>query len=395
MPAATKTVSPPDCLDELLERFDPTRMHVPGGRARIRLAVDEDEWDAVIASDTIRLRRPTGEPDARIQADSDTWERLARDPRSGLGAFKAGRLAVRDNLHLGIGFIAAVSGGGESSLRFGAIEHSGGTTALAAAGDGPAVLCLHGLGGTKASFMPTLAALAGGYRVIAIDLPGFGDSSKPIRAAYDASFFANWVQEVMDTLELERVHLVGNSMGGRIAIELGLCAPDRVERLVLLSPALAWLRDRGWATVLGLPLPKLGLIQPVPRRLTEAVVRRLVPGGTAGWTAAGVDEFLRSYLTPRGRHAFYEAARRIYLDEPHGEAGFWTRLGELSPDTMFVWGRRDTLVPISFMRHVEEVLPRARHLELDCGHVPQLEAPGATHRAMREFFGAKTRSSVR
>jgi pimeloyl-ACP methyl ester carboxylesterase len=53
---------------------------------------------------------------------------------------------------------------------------------------------------------------------------------------------------------------------------------------------------------------------------------------------------------------------------------------------MFIWGRKDQLVPIAFMRHVERTLPGARHLELDCGHVPQLEAPQETHRAIREFF---------
>jgi pimeloyl-ACP methyl ester carboxylesterase len=370
-------------------------MDVPGGKARIRLAVGREEWDAVIASGTIRLRKPAGDPDARIEADADTWKRLADDARSGLGAFKAGRLVVRQNLHLGVGFIAAITGGGESALRFESIENRAGTTAIASAGSGPAVLCLHGLGGTKASFLPTLAALAEHHRVIALDLPGFGDSSKPIRAAYDAPFFAEWVRELMDTLAIERAHLVGNSMGGRIGIELALSEPERVDRLVLLSPALAWLRDRGWATVLGLPLPKLGLLQPVPRRLTEALVRRIVPGGSAGWTAAGVDEFLRAYMTPRGRHAFYESARRIYLDEPHGEAGFWTRLAELSPETMFVWGRHDTLVPISFMRHVKQVLPTARHVELDCGHVPQLEAPAKTHAAMREFLSAAAPEPVR
>ena len=69
-----------------------------------------------------------------------------------------------------------------------------------------------------------------------------------------------------------------------------------------------------------------------------------------GWAAAGVDEFLRSYLTPSGRYAFYESARRIYMDEPHGEDGFWTRLAGMAPETMFVWGKQDQLVPISFMQ---------------------------------------------
>ena len=54
---------------------------------------------------------------------------------------------------------------------------------------------------------------------------------------------------------------------------------------------------------------------------------------------------------------------------------------------MFVWGRQDNLVPIGFRKHVERALPAARHVELDCGHVPQLEAPERTHAAIREFLG--------
>jgi pimeloyl-ACP methyl ester carboxylesterase len=254
------------------------------------------------------------------------------------------------------------------------------------AGTGDPLICVHGLGGTKASFLPTVAALADGHRVIALDLPGFGDSEKPLPAPYDSAYFARAVIELMDALGIERADLVGNSMGGRVAIEAGLRHPERVGRVVLLSPALAWLRDRPLKWLLQLPLPRLGLIQPTPRRATEAIVRTLIPGGANGWAAAGVDEFLRSYLTPRGRAAFYEAARNIYLDEPHGENGFWTRLGGLSCRTMFVWGREDALVPIGFMKHVQRTLPKAHHVELDCGHVPQLERPRETHDAMRRFL---------
>ena len=248
------------------------------------------------------------------------------------------------------------------------------------------MICVHGLAGTKASFLPTVAALADDYRVIAMDLPGFGDSDKPIAASYDAAYFAGAIEALLDELEIERAHLIGNSMGGRVAIELGLLRPERTEKIALLSPALAWLRSRRWRWLLQAPLPMLGLVQPAPRAITEPIVRNLVPGGKDGWSAAGVDEFLRSYLTPRGRVAFYEAARKIYLDEPHGEQGFWTRLAEMSPQTLFIWGRHDQLAPIGFMKHVQRVLPAARHLELDCGHVPQLEAPKETHHAIQEFF---------
>jgi pimeloyl-ACP methyl ester carboxylesterase len=131
-------------------------------------------------------------------------------------------------------------------------------------------------------------------------------------------------------------------------------------------------------------------LQPAPRRVVEPIARRALGGARSPWTAAGMDEFLRSYLTPSGRAAFYAAAREIYLEAPDGPGGFWTRLAELAPPALFVWGRRDTLVPIAFAGHVRRVLPAAQHLELDCGHVPQLERPRETHRALSRFLGTSS-----
>ena len=109
---------------------------------------------------------------------------------------------------------------------------------------------------------------------------------------------------LLDALEIDRAHVAGNSMGGRVALEMALTKPDRVDRVVLLSPAMAWLRPRRWAPVVRLLRPELSVL-PMP---VEGLVRRLVPGGDSGWAAAGVDEFLRSYSTPRGRVAFNAVA---------------------------------------------------------------------------------------
>ena len=325
---------PPAGLTALIERFDPDVIDVPSGSARIRLAVDgEGEWDAVIDDGAIELQPAIErQPDALLSADWATWEEIARDVRGGMVAFREGRLSVRQNLHLGVGFLAATSAiADERRLRFESVRTRLGKISTLSAGEGDPVICVHGLGATKASFLPTVAALADHHRVIAMDLPGFGDSDKPLGAPYDAPYFARAIEALLDELEIERAHLIGNSMGGRVAIEMGLLRPERTGRMALLCPALAWLRSRRWRWLLQAPLPMLGLIQPAPRVITEPIVRNLVPGGKDGWSAAGVDEFLRSYLTPRGRVAFYEAARNIYLDEPHGEQGFWTRLAQMSP----------------------------------------------------------------
>ena len=99
---------------------------------------------------------------------------------------------------------------------------SGARISSLTAGTGPEhVILIHGLGGAKSSFYETVAALTPEYTVHAIDLPGFGSSSKPLRARYDAEFFARHVLRFMDTLAIDRAHLVGNSMGGRVSLEVG------------------------------------------------------------------------------------------------------------------------------------------------------------------------------
>ena len=394
MASATRhATAPADAIAALADRFDADVMHLPAGRARIRLEVTRGKaCDAVIAGRRLRLRSAdrSAEPDAVLSADPAAWRRIAENHRAGMEAFRAGRLRIRGSLHLGVGFLAATSASDEPGrLEFGQVRTRGfGSISVLSAGVGPeTVVCVHGLGGTKASFLPTVDALADDYRVVALDLPGFGESDKPIGAPYDAPWFARSVFAAMDGLGIDHAHIAGNSMGGRVAIEAGLTERDRTGGLLLLSPALAWLRPRPWAPLLRALRPELGVIQPAPRPVVEAIVRSLVPSAAGGWTDAGIDEFLRAYLTRRGRAAFYAAARNIYLDEPHGDDGFWTRLESLECNSLFVWGRHDTLVPIGFMKHVERALPHAQHVELRCGHVPQVERPRETHAAIGKFLG--------
>jgi pimeloyl-ACP methyl ester carboxylesterase len=272
-------VAPP-VLGQLLDRFDPSAWDVPGNRARLRLEVEgEGEWDLVVRGGFLELEHADRDvqPNARLCADEATWTRVARDLRGGMNAFRHGRLEIRDNLHLGVGFLAATAGTDDPArLEMARVRTRVGNIAVARAGppDAFPVVLLPGLGGTKASFLPTVAALAEEYRLLAIDLPGFGDSVKPVAAPYDPRFFAKAVQGFMDACGIERAHLIGNSMGGRVAFEVGFRFPERVDRVVGLAPALAWLRERPWAPLVKALRPELGLIQLAPRSVIEEAVRR-------------------------------------------------------------------------------------------------------------------------
>ncbi|HVE92573.1 MAG TPA: alpha/beta fold hydrolase, partial [Actinomycetota bacterium] len=245
--------------------------------------------------------------------------------------------------------------------------------------------------GTKSSFLPTLKALSPRFRVLACDLPGSGDAAKPV-APYTASWFFDRVIELLDEMGIDRASFVGNSMGGRVAIEAGLRAPERCDRLVLLCPALAFTRFRYTVPIVRFMRAEVGVLPFAPPR--SAVIRTLrsifahperVP---AHWFEASADEFFRVYRKPRGRIAFWAAARSIYLDEPGGRNGFWARLAQLEVPSHFVFGRHDALIPHSFADRVAEVLPEAGiSLFEECGHVPQLEDPERTHRVIRSLLG--------
>ena len=355
---------------------------------QVRLGDVGRTWEVRTRGERCEVRpSPVRDPDVVIGTDSATWLALREGRLSGLDAFAQRRLYAHGDLDLALGFegLFHLPGGRPPLLRVTEVEISGATISSLISGEAAEqVLCLHGLGSNKTSFFETVAALTPERTVHAIDLPGFGSSSKPARGAYDAGYFARAALGYMDAMAIEQAHLVGNSMGGRVALELALSEPDRVASLSLLSPALAFLRRRELVLLVKLLRPELAAI---PHPLRTARVReyfwslfarpeRLDP--VAADVAA--DEFCRTYRSRSARIAFFAAARNIYLDAPHGERGLWTRLAGLRPSTLFIWGDSDRLVPAGFARHVADVVPQARQVVLaDCGHVPQVELPERTN----------------
>jgi pimeloyl-ACP methyl ester carboxylesterase len=361
----------------------------------VRLGDVGRTWEVRCTTHGARVRKglTRREPDVVIGTDAATWLGLRAGEMSGIDAFANRDLYARGDLDLAVGFegLFRLPTGRPPLLRIHDVELPGRRVSTLTMGEGRDVMLLHGLGAAKTSFFHCAAGLTkAGYRVHALDLPGFGGSSKPATGAYSAKWFAETVIEVMDDIGIERAHVVGNSMGGRVGIEMGLRWPERVRGLGLLCPAVAFIK-RGFHPIVRALRPELGLL---PHRFARNMVAGGLgsmfhdPGALDPYVAdVMVDEFQRIYGSAGARFAFLSAARNIYLDAPFGKGGFYPRLANLEPPALFVWGSHDELIPAAFKRHVAQWLPQAEQIVLDgCGHVPQVERADQTIGLLRRFF---------
>lgn len=337
--------------------------------------------------------RAVRKPSATVYADARTLAEVLEGARSGVEVWLKGYLNIRGNIALALKLEGLLKEPRPKHFpRPRRVRAAGIDTFYLEAGNpsDTAVFLLHGLSATGASMLPTLPVLAQDHRVIVPDLPGFGDSSKPLRD-YHAEFFSKWVVAMMDQLRIRRAILIGNSMGGRISIETALRYPDRVDRIILYCPAVAFRKLRQAVPLVRLLRPELGITPlRLPRKVAFGVMQNIfsqpdrVP---TPWYDSAADEFFRIFNTKRGRIALFSAAKQIYLDDPWGKRGFWERLATLSRPALFLWGDRDVLVPSGFHRHVKEAVPGAHSIVIeDCGHVPQFELPEVIHPMVREFI---------
>ena len=366
-------------------------------RARVVLQTTEGgTWTVSIDKGRGRAHRGNvPDPELTVRACATVLADVVSARVSGVDAFLAGDLTVRGDLALALqldGLFAGVADRPASHPRALATRALGVRTLYLEAGpvDAPPVLLLHGLGATNASMLPVLADLAADHRVLAPDLPGFGASDAP-SSPYNPAWFAAWVESFQQETGSRGAVLIGNSLGGRVALEAGLSHPKSVRGLVLLTPSPAFRRLRQLVPLARLTSPQFArLPMPISHRLVVESVRTMFSQPDRlpkPWYDAAADEAIRVLRRPAHRVAFFAAARQIYLEDAYGRHGFWHRLPGLLPPALFLWGDRDRLVPSSFARHVADALPDAGQVVLeDCGHVPQFEHPRETMAMVRGFL---------
>jgi pimeloyl-ACP methyl ester carboxylesterase len=390
--------APVDGLDALLA----TRLHraPSGGGLERRTATvlldcgDAGAWTVTLERGRASVRRgSTPSWTLRVRCARTVLADLVAGRASAVLAFLDGRVAVRGDLSLAMSLDGLFAAEPQEGLpRVHEVVAMGVRTSYLEAGppDGPPVLLLHGLGATGASMLPVLADLMTDHRVLAPDSPGFGASDAP-RGPYTPAWYAAWVEAFVRATGSRGAVLVGNSLGGRIALEAGLTRPSSVRALVLLAPSPAFRRLRQYVPFVRLVTPQLAALPlPMHTRIAAEGLKAMFSDPSRlpdTWFDAFGDETVRVLADRAHRVAFFSCARQIYLEDAYGRHGFWQRLPGLLPPALFVWGDRDRLVPSSFARHVADALPGAGQVVLeDCGHVPHFEHPKDTLAMIRGFL---------
>ena len=239
-------------------------------------------------------------------------------------------------------------------------------------GSGPLMLLIHGIGGDADDWAFCLDALASAYRVIALDLLGFGRSAKP-HIDYTIAGFVEMLKRWLRTLDIERATLVGHSLGGWIAATFALRWPQAVDKLVLVDSAGVW------GEMAGLPVDL--------RVSTLAHMRE-------------VFQFL-FYDKMLATGDLIEIAYRQHLERDDGPTinsllkntgGGRERLDKvisgLTMPTLIVWGEQDEMIPVEIGRHINRLVAGSTlQVISQCGHLPNLEKPADLVRCVRQFVG--------
>ncbi len=247
-------------------------------------------------------------------------------------------------------------------------------------GNAPVLIMLHGMGASLHTWEPWARALADQFRVIRFDLPGHGLTPPDPTGDYSDARSHQLLAALMDSLGVEGATLIGNSMGGRIAWSFAAEQPERVEKLVLISPDGFASPGFEYDTPPDVPA-SLGLMRYV---LPEWILRMTLAPAYADQSVM-TDSLATRYhdllLAPGARDAMMERMRQTVLTDPV------PRLQRVRAPTLLLWGEADAMIPISNADDYLNAMPNARLVRLPgLGHLPFEEAPAVALVPVRAFL---------
>jgi 4,5:9,10-diseco-3-hydroxy-5,9,17-trioxoandrosta-1(10),2-diene-4-oate hydrolase len=254
-------------------------------------------------------------------------------------------------------------------------------------GEGPAVLLLHGLGTSLITWHRNVDALAAaGYKVLALDLPGHGDSDKPRHLSYDPVTGAKVIKEFLDTQRVEQVSVVGSSAGGLVVGMFALAHPEKVDRLVFVASGGLGRRVCWYLRIMS--VPGLGELFYQPKFQNSIVLSKRIFHQQPPFLAEILPEMFRVRNLPGSRQAALRAVRSsINLFGLRKQRYILHQLKKLAKPVMAVWGAQDSIIPASHAVEVQQALPNSIvHVMPNCGHWPHMEKAEEFNDLLIRFF---------
>jgi triacylglycerol lipase len=240
------------------------------------------------------------------------------------------------------------------------------------AGQGPAVILLHGLGANAGIWVANIGPLSARYHVIAPDQIGFGHSDKPL-IDYKIATFVDFLYGFMQAQKIAKATLVGNSLGGWIALEFAIQHPEMVEKLVLV--------DAGGLSFESTP-PAINL-NPASLDDTKKVLA-VVFYNQAMVTDMAVAAGFARHLKDNDGYTIRQTMDGIITTNQRED----TKLSSVHTPTLVVWGANDALLPFSMGERFHAGISGSKLVAIkECGHVPELEKPEEFNRALLDFMG--------
>lgn len=244
----------------------------------------------------------------------------------------------------------------------------------------PAVIFLHGFGASLHSWEPWAAALAKDLRVIRIDLPGSGLSAPDPTGDYTDKRSLQIINALMDQLGLARASLVGNSIGGRIAWTFAGTYPERVEKLVLVSPDGFASPGFDYGKTPEVPVMAKLMRLSLPKPLL-AMSLKPAYANPAALTDALATRYHDLMLAPGSRDALLARMAQTVLVDP------LPILKKITAPTLLVWGEQDAMIPFANANDYLKAIKDAKRVSFrGVGHLPHEEAPAESVTAVREFL---------
>jgi len=249
--------------------------------------------------------------------------------------------------------------------------------------DGPAVIMLHGFGSSLHTWEPWARALDDDYRIIRVDLPGSGLSEPDPADDYSDGRTMQVIIALMDRLEVGRASFIGNSIGGRIAWRFAAENPERVEKLVLISPDGFESPGNTYGQKPEIPALARAMQYVLPKPLLRTNLAAAY-GDPKTLTDITVDRYYDLMLAPGVRRAMLARMEQTVREDPV------PLLRRIRAPVLLVWGEKDAMIPFSNAADYTKVLPHSRLVAFPgLGHVPQEEAPAKSLVPVEAFLAGR------